>query len=129
MDSRTDTQVEEAFLSLPRQERNVIISYGTALVLSDLRKRLFLAESKVRHLEEKYQVALSQLDADGLPDDAGYEMHEDYVMWHHWAEVAEKVRKAIASLENIARQGIYSGERSYADWGNCYSERSEESRW
>ena len=116
MDSRTDTQVEEAFLSLPRQERNVIISYGTALVLSNLRKRLFLAESRVRHLEEKYQVALSQLDADGLPDDAGYEMHEDYVMWHHWAEVAEKVRKAIVSLENIARQGIYSGERSYAGY-------------
>jgi len=32
------------------------------------------------------------LDDRGLPDDAGYEMHEDYIMWHHWAAVADKIK-------------------------------------
>jgi hypothetical protein len=116
MDTGIKTQVEKTFLSLPREERETIISHGTALRLSDLRKRLFLAESKVRHFEEKYKVTLAQLDTDGLPDDADYEMHEDYIMWHHWAEVADKIKKSIASLEEIAQQGLYIGELSYAGY-------------
>ena len=112
MNAHVRTQVEKTFLSLPREEREAIISHGTALRLSNLRKRLFLAESKVRHFEEKYRVTLSQLDTDGLPDDANYEMHEDYIMWHHWAAVANKTRKDIASLEEIAQQGLYLGELS-----------------
>jgi hypothetical protein len=118
MDAGVKTQVEKTFLSLPREERETIISHGAALRLSNLRKRLFLAESKVRHFEEKYKAALAQLDANGLPDDADYEMHEDYIMWHHWAAVADKTKKDIASLEEIAQQGLYlyMGELSYAGY-------------
>jgi len=116
MDTSGKTQVEQTFLSLPREEREAIISHGAALRLSNLRKRLFLAESKVRHFEEQYQVTLARLDTDGLPNDAGYEMHEDYIMWHHWAAVADKIKKDIASLEEITQQGLYLyvGELSYA---------------
>jgi hypothetical protein len=103
MDTGIKTQVEKTFLSLPREERESIISHGTALRLSDLRKRLFLAESKVRHFEEKYKLPLAQLDADGLADDADYEMHEDYIMWHHWAAAADKIIKNIASLEETVK--------------------------
>lgn len=116
MNAHVRTQVENTFLSLPREEREAIISHGTALRLSNLRKRLFLAESKMRLFEEKYGATLAQLDADGLPDDADYEMHEDYIMWHHWAAVANKTRKDIASLEEIAQQGLYLGEFSYAGY-------------
>jgi hypothetical protein len=116
MDTGIKTQVEKTFLSLPREERESIISHGTALRLSDLRKRLFLAESKVRHFEEKYKLSLAQLDTDGLPDDADYEMHEDYIMWHHWAAVADKIKKNIASLEEIAQQGLHIGELSYVGY-------------
>jgi len=114
METGVKMPIEKTFLALPRQEREAIISYGTALRLSDLRKRLFLAQSKVRRFEEKYNISLMQLDTDGLPDDAGYEMHEDYIMWHHWAAVADKVRKDIVSLDRIARQGLYPEELSYA---------------
>ena len=106
MDTDVRTQIEKTFSSLPPEERDAIISHGVALRLSNLRKRLFLAESKVRHFEEKYKVTLAQLDADGLPDDANYEMHEDYIMWHHWSTVADKIKKDISSLEEIAQQGL-----------------------
>jgi len=106
----TPQAIEGLFSSLPQDERAAIISYGVAIRLSDLRKRLFLAESKVKHFEEKYQITLAELDADGLPDDANYEMHEDYILWHHWAEVVEKTEKAIASLEEIASSGLRAGE-------------------
>ena len=45
------TQREKFFLSLPREERETIISHGTAIRLSNLKNQLFLAESKVRHYE------------------------------------------------------------------------------
>jgi len=92
MDTNIRMQIEQTFLSLPREERETIISHGTAIRLSNLKKRLFLAESKVQHFEEQYKVTLAQLDDRGLPDDAGYEMHEDYIMWHHWAAVADKIK-------------------------------------
>ena len=116
MNTGVEMQTEQIFLSLPREERETIISHGAAIRLSNLRKRLFLAESKVRHFEEQYQITLAQLDIDGLPDNAGYEMHEDYIMWHHWAAVADKTKKDIASLEKITRQGLYLyiREPSYA---------------
>ena len=98
--------IEGLFSSLPQGERAAIISYGIATRLSNLRKRLFLAESKVKHFEERFQITLAELDAESLPDDADCEMHEDYILWHHWAEVIEKTREALVSLEEIASSGL-----------------------
>jgi len=107
-------QIEEIFESLPREEREAIISHGVTLVLSNLKKRLFLAETKVQGFEEKYNSTLAHLAVEGIPDDADLEMHEDYVMWHHWDTVARKIKKDIASLEEIAQQGLSLGEFSLA---------------
>jgi len=103
-------RIEELFSSLVDEEKARVISHGVALRLSDLRKRLHLAESRVRHFEETYGVSPQDLEAEGLPDDADYEMHEDYVMWRHWAEVTEETKARIAALEEIAEQGLYLGE-------------------
>ena len=107
MESDQKTNFEEFFSLLPREEREAIISHGVVLRLSGLKKRLFLAESKVAHFEKQYQTTLSKLEGEGLPDDAGYEMHEDYIMWHHWASVINKLEPDIASLEKIAQQGLF----------------------
>jgi len=103
-------RIEDLFSALVPEEKASVISHGVALRLSDLQKRLFLAESKVRQSEEKYHTTLEELDAEGLPDGADYEMHEDYIMWHHWAEVIGKMKERIASLQEIAEQGLYAGE-------------------
>lgn len=105
-------QLEKTFLSLPRAEREAIISYGAALRLSDLRKRQFLAQNKVQAFETKYHITLAQLEAGGLPDDADFEMHEDYIMWRHWQEVLEAVSQDIAAVERVAGQGLYSQRAS-----------------
>ncbi|MBI1987008.1 MAG: hypothetical protein HYS70_01495 [Nitrospinae bacterium] len=106
MDTDVKSQIERAFSSLPFEERETIIRYGVAFRLSNLMKRLFLAESKIRYFEEKYKTTLTHLDTEGLPDDATYEMHEDYIMWHHWAAVAHKVKQDIDSLQKIAQYGL-----------------------
>ncbi len=114
MGIRETTQIDEDFLALSYSERKAIISHGTALRLSDLRNRLFLAENKVRQYEQKYQTTLSRLEDHGLPDDAGYEMHEDYIMWRHWAETIKETKQAIEALEKIAVHGLYLGDPVHA---------------
>jgi hypothetical protein len=104
------TPVEKSFLALPENEREAIISLGAALRLSYLRKRLFLAESKIQHFEKEYGMPLGEVEARGLPDDADYRMHEDYVMWNHWAEVADQIKKDIDQLETITEQGLLLGD-------------------
>lgn len=37
-----------------------------------------------------------------------YEMHEDFVMWHHWHDVSLIVDQDIARLEKITDQGLYT---------------------
>ena len=114
MDTQNTIQVEPTFLSLPGEEREAIISLGATLRLSYLKKRLFLAESKVRNFEEQYGITLTQLEAEGLPDDADYHMHEDYIMWGHWSDVIDRIKTDIVALEGIVKQGLYLGELSYA---------------
>ncbi len=104
--------IENRFSSLSTEEKVSVISHGVVLRLSEWKKRLFLAESKVRHFEEKYHTSLDELDTKGLPDDAEHEMHEDYIMWHHWTEVVEKARKQVIDLKAIAAYGVIS-EGSY----------------
>lgn len=103
-------QIERDFLALPQAERQTIISYGAALRLAGLKKRLFLAESKVRHFEDKYHTHLTDLDANGLPDHASVELHEDYIMWHHWAAVADQVKNDIIALQGVVYRSLDTGD-------------------
>ena len=104
---KIDQNIESEFKLLSPDEKTAVISHGVALRYSDLKKRLFLAQSKINNFEIKYHTKLSKLDENGIPDNADYEMHEDYIMWHHWNEIAEKVRKQIYSLQPLAKYGVY----------------------
>lgn len=107
----TTAQIETTFSTLPPDEREAIITHGAVLRLSSLKQRLFLAESKVRAYEEKYQTTLQEINDNGLPDNASVEMHEDYIIWSHWADVIEQCKKDLHILEQIASQGLSIGEK------------------
>ena len=100
-------KIESRFLSLTLEEKTSVISHGVAIRLSEMNSRLFLALSKIRFFEEKYRMKLSELEEKGLPDNADYEMHEDYIMWHHWSDAAEKAVKQIEALQPIAKYGVF----------------------
>jgi hypothetical protein len=110
----TSQTIDDLLLSLSEDEKAAIIGYGVALRLPHLRKRLFLAQGKVKEFQERYQTTLAELDVEGLPDDADYKMHEDYILWHHWSEVIVKTKKALASLERIANSGLSVEEMLHA---------------
>jgi hypothetical protein len=49
MPAKVNTQIENAFLTLPPLEREAIITHGAAIRLSALKQRLFLAQSNASH--------------------------------------------------------------------------------
>jgi hypothetical protein len=100
-------KIENYFFALSPEERTLVISHGVAVRFSDLNKRLFLAVNKVRFFEEKYNTTLSAIENKGLPNNADYEMHEDYIMWCHWSETAEKLKKQIEALQAISEYGVF----------------------
>jgi hypothetical protein len=73
--------------------------------LADLQKRQFLAQAKVSTFEETYQHTLQEWVQHGLPDDASLTMHEDYILWHHWASVASQTEAEIRRLQELISQG------------------------
>ncbi|MDA0244338.1 MAG: hypothetical protein OT477_13050 [Chloroflexi bacterium] len=45
------------------------------------------AQEQVRLFETRYNCTLAHLLTQGLPDDADYQMHEDFIEWEYWQDV------------------------------------------
>lgn len=94
--------IDSIFHSLSPKDRVEVLSIGAAFHRLNLEKRLTRAQNKVQAFEARYHATLGQLEADGLPDDADYTMHEDYIEWHYWSRVLEQTRKALDALGAIS---------------------------
>jgi hypothetical protein len=95
-------QYLQALSILPEEDRKAVLSVGVAFRRVDVEKRLARAQSILQDFQAKYNTTLEQLESEGLPDDADYKMHEDYIEWYHWARVAEKARKTLETLHALA---------------------------
>jgi hypothetical protein len=58
------------------------------------------AERKVREFEARYHTTLAQLEREGLPDDADYAIHEDYVEWRCWSRTLEQAQDTWNTLSH-----------------------------
>ncbi len=94
--------LDRVFHSLSPEDRVEIVSIGAAFRRLRLEKRLARAQTEVQAFEARYNTALKQLEVDGLPDDAGYAIHEDYVEWHYWSRTLEQTRKTLDMLAVIS---------------------------
>lgn len=94
--------LERLFHSLPLEDRAEILSVGAAFRRLSLEKRLARAQGKVRAFEARYRITLDQLEAEGLPDDADYTMHEDYVEWHYWSRMLDQTQKTLDALAALS---------------------------
>lgn len=93
---------------LPAREMVSILRQGSVLRLPHLEARLQMAQERVNRFEATYATTLEELLTQGLPDDAGYQMHEDFIEWEHWHDVAVETEKALGQLKS-------SGEKPGGD--------------
>jgi hypothetical protein len=104
MSTETLAPVSDVFANLPREDQEEIFNIGTAFRLLDLQKRLAQARENVKSFEVKYGTTLDVLESEGLPEDASYEMHEDYIEWHYWARVRERTQTTLDVLASISEE-------------------------
>lgn len=98
--------------ALPAQEMLSILRQGSILRLPYLEARLLQAGDRVAHFEERYRTTLEKLSAQGLPDDADYQFHEDFIEWEYWHEVrheTEMVVRNVRQILNKAEATVVSG--------------------
>ncbi len=86
---------------LPAEELASIFKQGAILRLPYLESRLRRAQEQIKHFEEKYETTLETLKSQGLSDDAGYELHEDFIEWEYWDDVMHKTRTTIKNVRRI----------------------------
>jgi len=98
------SNVTDIFLTLPREEQEEIFNIGATFRLIDLRKQLSRAQGNIKRFETKYGMTLEELESKGLPEDASYEMHEDYIEWHYWAKVREKTQNTLDVLMSFSKR-------------------------
>ena len=75
-------------------------------------KRLVHAQENVRKFEAKYGTTPDILESKGLPEDADYEMHEDYIEWHYWARVRQKTQNTLDVLMSVPKGHDYGYDSS-----------------
>ena len=90
--------------ALPAQEMLSILRQGSILRLPYLEARLHQAGDHVARFEERYQTTVEELSAQGLPDDADYQFHEDFIEWEYWHEVWHEAELIVRNVRQILNQ-------------------------
>jgi hypothetical protein len=44
------------------------------------------------------------LKSQGLPEDAGYETHEDFIEWEYWDDVLRETETVVRSIKALLEQ-------------------------
>jgi len=91
---------------IPAKELNKILRQGVLLRMPYLESRLLQAKQNVINYEQKYQIKLEKLRSEGLPEDAGYEMHEDFIEWEYWFDVMNDNRQIINQLKKLLKEAV-----------------------
>lgn len=91
----------EDLAKLSSGELASILRQGATLRLPYLEGRLLQASEQVKRLQEKYRTALDTLKSQGLPEDAGYEMHEDFIEWEYWDDVMHETEAIVKDIKAL----------------------------
>lgn len=75
---------------IPPEELESILHQGALLRLPFLEGKLNQATARITDFEKKYHITLSKLKQQGLPANADYEFHEDFIEWEYWVETRRK---------------------------------------
>ena len=86
---------------LPVEELTSILRQGAILRLPYLEGRLLQASEQAKLFEEKYGTTLDNLKSQGLPDDADYEMHEDFIEWEYWDDVLRETGMTVKVIKAL----------------------------
>jgi hypothetical protein len=94
-------ELQKIVNKFPEMELAYILKQGTLLRLPHYEGRLMQARTSVKQFEVKYSTTLTTLRSEGLPDDATFEMHEDFIEWEYWSDKVQKTEEMINSMKQL----------------------------
>jgi hypothetical protein len=86
---------------LPAHEMLSILRQGSVLRLPHLEGRLRQAQEQVNRFEAVYGTTLNELKTEGLPNDASYRMHEDFIEWEYWHDALKEAELVVKNVKKI----------------------------
>ena len=60
------------------------------------------AKKHIQQFEAQYGMSLSELERQGLPENASVEAHEDYNRWFFWQSVLDRQEKIVKRLRKVS---------------------------
>ena len=111
--SKTDfheLDVNSLIAELPIEEKGLILEIGSTMRAWEMQNKTDLAQHKIEQFENKYGTSLSVLQKRGLPIDADFQMHEDFIEWEYWAEILSESQKTLKILHTIMEATNVSSE-------------------
>jgi len=89
---------------IPANELRTIIKQGAMLRLPYLESRFLQAKKNVQNYEKKYKTDFKKLKLTGLPEDAGYDMHEDFIEWEYWYDVMNDTGQIVDQINKLLKE-------------------------
>lgn len=86
---------------LPAHEMLSILRQGSVLRLPHLEGRLRNAKEQVQQFELTYGKTLEQFRREGLPENANYQVHEDFIEWEYWHDVLAETEFTVRNVQKI----------------------------
>ncbi len=99
--TETSAPFEAQLTTLSPQIRERMAVYGSYLLLTEVESRLALAKERLAFFQKMYGISLADLNEKGLPENADWKMHEDYVEWSGWQVSYGEARETIDALRGI----------------------------
>ena len=91
-------------LYAPEQDRLLrgALRQYTRLRLHGLLAEMQEAQKHIQQFEAQYGMSLSELERQGLPENASVEAHEDYNRWFFWQSVLDRQQEIVKRLRDVA---------------------------
>ena len=91
--------IEQA--EIPNHELSSILKQGAILRLPYLEGRLLQAREHLKRFEAQYGTTLEALRSQGLPENADYAMHEDFIEWEYYQDVLYETEMAVNRIKAL----------------------------
>jgi hypothetical protein len=98
-------KVPETWMQLPDAERERLIRAGlheaARARIHQLQTEIAQAQQEVNRFEARYGMTLDRFEAEILPQQDTYPVHEDYNDWFYWQSVLDEKQQILTELQHI----------------------------
>jgi hypothetical protein len=90
--------VNDSVIQLPTKVWQRIVQLGVERYIQELEAQLEEAQQQIAEFEHKFGMSFADIEQEGLPEDADWQAHEDWVEWSSWEGLKADLEQQLESL-------------------------------